>query len=168
MSHARCSLLAVLVLCGCSRPPDQVAVIDVDAVLKGYKKSQSIYAAIDEEKRGLEAKGQGMLDEIKALAKGGGILEEEAREELEARIKEKSAALDLFHRTATRTLMDRTSDEYRGLMAEIRAAADAVAKRRGVRVILDSSAVAYSGMGMDVTRELVEELNRRFAKAGGK
>ena len=64
---------------------------------------------LEEEKRGLEAKGQGMLDEIKALAKGGGILEEEARAELEARIKEKRAALDPFRRTATRTLMDRTS-----------------------------------------------------------
>lgn len=53
-------------------------------------------------------------------------------------------------------------------MVEVRAASGVVARKRGVRAILDVSTVAYSDRGMDVTRELVEELNRRFEKAGGK
>lgn len=161
-------LLAAVFLCGCSRAPDEIAVIDVDAVFKGYKKSRAIYAAIEKEKGDLETKGQGMLDEINALVKEAGILSEEARRERETRIKEKSAALELYRRTATRNLMERTNDEYRKLMVEIRAVAEAVAKRRGARVIIDSSTVAYSDKGMDATRELVEELNRRYDKAGGK
>lgn len=160
--------LAALFLCGCSRAPDEVAVIDVDAVFKGYKKSQAIYATIEKEKIDLETKGQGMLDEINALVKEAGILSEEARQERESRIKEKSAALELYRRTATKNLMERTNEEYRKLMVEVRAVAESVAKRRGARVILDSSTVAYSEKGMDATRELVEELNRRYDKAGGK
>jgi len=52
-------------------------------------------------------------------------------------------------------------------MGELRAAAGAFARRRGIRVIVDSSAVAYAGEGMDMTREVVEELNRRLDKKGG-
>jgi outer membrane protein len=160
--------LAALLLSACGRPPGEIAVIDVDAVFKGYRKSQAIYATLDKEKRDLETKGQGMLDEISTLVKESGILSEEARNERETRIKEKGAALDLYRRTATRNLVDRTNEEYQKLMVEVRAVSGEVARKRGVRVILDASTVAYSDKGMDVTRELVEELNRRFEKAGGK
>jgi Skp family chaperone for outer membrane proteins len=160
--------LAALLLSACGRNPGEIAVIDVDAVFKGYKKSQAIYAMLDKEKRDFETKGQGMLDEINALVKESGILSEQARSERETRIKEKSAALDLYRRTATRDLVDRTNEEYQKLMVEVRAASEAVARKRGVRAVIDASSVAYSEKGMDVTRELVEELNRRFEKAGGK
>jgi len=170
MSHAGsiAAPLAALLLSACGRPPGEIAVIDVDAVFKGYRKSQAIYATLDKEKRDLETKGQGMLDEISTLVKKSEILSEEARSERETRIKEKSAALELYRRTATRNLVERTNEEYQKLMVEVRAASGVVARKRGVRAILDVSTVAYSDRGMDVTRELVEELNRRFEKAGGK
>jgi len=63
--------------------------------------------------------------------------------------------------------MDKTGEEYATLMGELRAAAGAFARRRGIRVIVDSSAVAYAGEGIDMTREVVEELNRRLDKKGG-
>lgn len=160
--------LAALFISACGRPPGEVAVIDVDAVLKGYRKSKAIYATLDKEKRDLETKGQGMLDEINALVKEPEILSEEARKEREGRIRGKSAALEQFRRTATRDLVDRTNEEYQKLMREVRAAAEAVAKKRGARVVLDVSSVAYSDRVLDVTRELTEELNGRFEKAGGK
>lgn len=160
--------LVALLLSACGRPPGEIAVVDVDAVFRGYRKSQAIYATLDTQKRELETKGQGMLDEINALVKEPGVLGEEAVKERENRIREKSNALDQFRRTATRSLVDRTNEEYRKLMVEVRAAAESVAKTRGARVILDASSVAYSDRGIDVTRELVEELNRRFEKAGGK
>ena len=159
---------AALLLSACGRPPGEIAVIDVDAVFKGYRKSQAIYATLDKEKRDLETKGQETLDEINTLVKETEILSEEARSERETRIKEKSAALELYRRTATRNLVERTNEEYQKLMVEVRAASEAVARKRGARAILDASTVAYSDRGMDVTRELVEELNRRFEKAGGK
>lgn len=161
------ALAAAVLLCGCGRRGERVAVIDVEAVFKGYRKAQAVHAELEKEKRDLEKKGQGMLDEIDALVKEPGILGEEARRERETRIREKSAAVELFRRTATRKLMDKTGEEYAALMDELRAAAGAFARRRGIRVIVDSSAVAYSGEGMDMTREVVEELNRRLDKEGG-
>ena len=158
---------AAALLCGCGRGAEPVAVIDMEAVLKGYRKAQAVHATLDKEKRDLEKKGQGMLDEIDALVKEPGILDEEARRERETLIREKSAAVELFRRTAPRTLMDKTGEEYATLMGELRAAAGAFARRRGIRVIVDSSAVAYAGEGMDMTREVVEELNRRLDKKGG-
>jgi len=102
--------LAALLLSACGRPPGEIAVIYVDAVFKGYRKSQAIYATLDKEKRDLETKGQGMLDEISTLVKKSEILSEEASSERETRIKEKSAALELYRRTATRNLVERTNE----------------------------------------------------------
>lgn len=161
------ALLAALLLPACKSREAGIAVVDVEAVFRGWKKSKAIHAALEKEKRDLETKGQGMLDEINALVKESGILSEEARRERETRIREKSAAVELFRRTATRNLMDKTGEEYGKLMDEVRAAAATVARGRGVRVIVDSSMVAYSDAGMDATRDIVEELNRRFDKPGG-
>lgn len=164
---AAAALLAVFLLSSCGRRESGLAVVDVDAVFKGYKRSQAIYAELDKERKELETKGQGMLDEINTLVKESEILSEEARKERESRIREKSAAVELFRRTASRNLMDRTTAEYGKLMTEIRGAAEAVARKKGIPVVLDASTTAYHEKGLDMTAEIVEELNRRFDKAGG-
>lgn len=156
-----------LAACGCSRAPAGIAVIDVDSVFRGYKKSQSIYDGLEKDRRNLETRGQEMLDEINKLVKESELLSEETRKERETRIREKSAALEAFRLGAAKDLADRSNDEYRKLMGEVRAAAEAVAGRRGIEIVVDASAVVYGVKGSDVTAEVVEELNRRFAEESG-
>lgn len=157
-------MLLGFVACGCSRTATGIAAIDVDAIFRNYKKSQSIYEGLEKDRRNLETRGQEMLDEINKLVKESELLSEETRKEREARIKEKSAALEAFRRGAAQDLADRTNDEYRKLMGDVRAAAEAVAKRRGIEIVVDASAVVYGAKGLDATGEIIEELNRRFDK----
>lgn len=157
-----------LIMCGCQRTPADIAVIDIDAIFKNYKKSQSIYEGLEKDRRGLETRGQEMLDEINKLVKESELLSEETRKERETRIREKSAALEAFRRGAAQDLADRTSAEYKKLMGDVRAAAEAVAKRRQIKIVVDASAVMYGAKGLDATEEVIEELNRRVDKGSGK
>ena len=157
-------MLLGFVVCGCSRTPTDVAVIDIDAVFRNYKKSQSVYEALEKDRRNLETRGQEMLDEINKLVKELELLSEEARKERETRIREKSAALEAFRRGAAKDLTDRTSDEYQKLMGDVRTAAETAAKRRQLKIVIDASAVVYGVKGLDATGEVIEELNRRFDK----
>jgi Skp family chaperone for outer membrane proteins len=148
-------------LTGCGRGRAGVATIDIEEIFKSYTKSKAIYAGLEKERKDLENKGQEMLDEINRLVKESGLLSDEARREREVRIKEKSAALEAYRMGATRDLMEKTSEEYRRLMADVRVAAEAVARRRGLTLILDGSTAAYRAKELEVTNEVVEELNRR-------
>jgi Skp family chaperone for outer membrane proteins len=161
-------LLLGVVISGCAPSPTDIAVIDIDSIFKNYKKSQSIYEGLEKERSSLETKGQEMLDEINKLVKESELLSEEMRKERETRIKEKSLALETYRRGATKDLAERTNSEYQKLMNDVRVAAEAVAQRRQIKIILDTSAVAYSAKGLEVTREVIDELNRRFDKEHGK
>jgi Skp family chaperone for outer membrane proteins len=156
------------VVCGCSRTPTGIAVIDIESIFKNYKKSQSIYEGLEQDRRNLETRGQEMLDEINKLVKESELLSDETRKEREARIREKGAALEAFRRGAAQDLADRTSAEYQKLMGDVRAAAEAVAKRRQIEIVLDASVVVYGTKGLDVTEEVIGELNRRFDKESGR
>ncbi|MCX6339548.1 MAG: OmpH family outer membrane protein [Candidatus Aureabacteria bacterium] len=158
-------LLLGVVISGCAPSPTDIAVIDIDAIFKNYKKSQSIYEGLEKERSSLETKGQEMLDEINKLVKESELLSEETRKERETRIKEKSVALEAYRRGATKDLAERTNSEYQKLMNDVRVAAEAVAQRRHIKIILDTSAVVYGAKGLEVTREVIDELNRRFDKA---
>lgn len=147
---------------GCGRRGPDVAVINIDEIFKSYDKYKAIHGGLEKERNELEAKGQQMLDEINALVKEAELLSEEARREREQRIREKSAQLEAYRMGATRTLMEKTNEKYRALMDEVRVAAEAVAKRRRLGLILDSATAPYSAKSLDVTGEVVDELNRRF------
>lgn len=154
-------VLFTLCVVGCGRSNPGVAVINIDEIFKEYEASREMYEQLQKEKADFETKGQSMLEEINTLVKEKELLSNEARKEREVRIAEKSAALEAFRRGATMSLMEKTNAEYQKLMADIQAASEAVAKRRGIKMILDTSIVAYSAKSMDVTKELVAELNRR-------
>jgi Skp family chaperone for outer membrane proteins len=169
-------LLLGFAISGCSRSPTEtpvpptktateIAIIDIDSIFKNYKKSQSIYEGLEKERSSLETKGQEMLNEINKLVKESELLSEETRKERETRIKEKSVALEAYRRGATKDLAERTNSEYQKLMNDVRVAAEAVAQRRQIKIILDTSAVVYGAKGLEVTREVIDELNRRFDKA---
>ncbi len=159
-------LLIILIFCisGCGRSPSGIAVINIDEIFKNYKKSQKINEELDKEKRELESRGQQMMDEINTLVKESELLSEETRKERETRIGEKTAALELYRRNATRELMGKTNLEYQKLMADVQVAAEAVAKKHKVKVILDGSSVVYGEKSLDVTKDIIEELNRNFDK----
>jgi Skp family chaperone for outer membrane proteins len=160
-------VLLGFVACGCSRTPAGIAVVDIETVFKNYKKSQAIYEGLEKDRHNLETRGQEMLDEINKLVKESELLSEETRKERETRIREKSAALEAFRRGAAQELADRTSNEYQKLMGDVRLAAEAVAKRRQMEIVLDSSVAVYGAKGLNVTSEVIEELNCRFDKGAG-
>lgn len=158
------TILLGLFISGCAHSPADIAIIDIESIFKNYKKSQSINERFEKETLSLETKGQEMLDEINKLVKESELLSEETRRERESRIKEKSVALEAFRRGAMKDLAERRYDEYQKLMNDVRVAAGAVGQRRQLKIILDTSSVVYSAKGVEVTREIIEELNSRFGK----
>ncbi|MCX6354326.1 MAG: OmpH family outer membrane protein [Candidatus Aureabacteria bacterium] len=156
------ALAGLLALPGCDKPRSDIAVVDVDAVFKDYKKSKVIHEGLAKDKADMESKGQVMLDEINKLVKESEILSDEARKERENRIREKGAALEVYRRGATQNLLDQTNEVYQKLTADLRAAAETVARKRGVRIVFDSSMVVQSGKDLDITPEVTAELNRIF------
>ena len=159
-------LVLLLGLVGCGRSP--VGVVDIDRVFKEYSASKKIYEEIQERKKDLETRGQEMLDEINRLVKESELLSDEARKEREARIKEKSRALEEFRRSATLGLMERTNKEYGKVLDDVRSAARAVAARRGLAIVMDASVVVYNSDRIDVTADIIAELNRRCAVKSGR
>ncbi len=163
----RCMFSVILlgfIIVGCAPSPTDIAIIDIDLIFKNYRKSQSIYEGLEKERRGLETRGQEMLDEINKLVKESALLSDEARKERETRIKEKSMAIEAFRRGATADLAERTNNEYQKLMSDVRVVAGVVAQKRQIKIILDTSAVVYGAKGLEVTREVIDELNRRCDK----
>ena len=60
--------------------------------------------------------------------------------------------------------MERTNLEYQKIMDDVKSAAETVAKKHGISIILDRSTIAYSANRLDVTKEVIAELNRRYEK----
>jgi outer membrane protein len=145
----------------------RVGVIDIDKVFENYDKSRGIYERLQKEKQELETEGQKMLDEINTLMKEAELLSDEVRKEREQRIREKTSALELFRRQASSALIDKTAAQYETIMADVRNASKAVASREGYAIVLDSAMTLYANDSLNITDEVVAELNGMF-KAGQK
>ena len=162
------ALFLTLCLFGCERPGPAVCIIDIDEIFQNNKESREMYEQLQKEKSDLETKGQELLDEINTLVKESELLSDEARREREARIREKTAALEAFRRGAMLELMEKTNEEYRKMMDDVKSAAEIVAKKSGITIILDKSTVAFSAKKLDVTKEIIAELNSGYKNKQGK
>ena len=145
----------------------QAVALDSEPAKAAQKKMQGQFGT---EKNQLEKQAQDLQKEGQSLQAQSAALSPQARQEKQTGFMRKVREHEEKSRDFARKVQ-MSEDQIRQSMGRfIFQAAEAVAKQKGLDLILDgaSGSVIYAEKSMDVTKEMLAEVNKQFKAAGSK
>jgi len=151
----------------------KIGVIDTQRVLDEYKRATDAMEKLDREQDRLRAKGQGLVDELRAmqekLSKQRKFLDEDQLTQTENDIRIKQTEIKSFTTTAQDTLDDMQQTLFDPVIAEVEEYILELGKQENFDMLLRKQlAVLYVKPEYDLTDRVIKELNAKFAKESQK
>lgn len=168
-------IFAAISLCLTGRADSQlfkkgirIGYVDIAEAFDKYKRTD---IATDELKKDIEAKRKEIEKKREAinllkqkLETQGVVIKEEEKgkmqEELEGRISE----LKDFTEKSNMDLRQRENEFTKDILENIKEAVNIYARENGFDIVLDKREVLYGAEGMDITKEVVDIMNKKLDK----
>ncbi len=158
-----------------------VGVVDEQEVFKKYAKANDLQAEIRKSEESAQASVNERLKAVQQLeAELQGIdkraqdpmLSENGKKAVGAEFQQKNASyqkaraeLQNFVNDARNTIQQRVGEMNKQIIADARVQAEKVAKAKGLNLVLGKGSVLYSDAALDVTEEVLKELNAAYKAA---
>lgn len=145
----------------------QAVALDSEPAKVAQKNLQSQFGA---ERSQLEKQAQDLQKQSQSLQAQAAAMSAQARQEKQSEFMRKVREHEEKSRNFARKVQT-AEDQIRQAMGRfIFQAASVVAKQKGLNLILDgaSGSVIYADKSMDVTKEMLAEVNKQFKAAGSK
>ncbi|MDR2863514.1 MAG: OmpH family outer membrane protein [Puniceicoccales bacterium] len=177
--------LATFAFCGTAQAQKtpRVATVDMEAVFKQYQKAVEVTKALEDDAQRARQAETGKYQALEALAAeiekarrdaASPVLSEQgktnARTLAEGKIREFEQRRTEFTRAKQESdniLQQRSMNNTRTIVGEIRPVVDALAKEKGVDLVLSSTytvaGVLFAAPELDLTNEVVKRLNAAYA-----
>ena len=138
----------------------KIGYVDLMKVFDEYKKTKDAEKTIGDKGKVKEAERKTLVDELRKLKDEQALLSEKAKQEKQAVIDGKIAALQDFDRKARDELLKERNDLLGGIMKDIEKIVNDYAKETGYDLILNSRTLLYGTEQGDVTAEILKRLNK--------
>lgn len=145
----------------------KVGYVDVSRVFDQYERTKRSESTLEQKGKQKENEMEQRLGELKKLREGLDLLSDKARE---ARAREIDQKADEIRRFGTYTKQDLVEERNRvagDILKEIQQAVQAYAKANGFSIVLDERLLLYGQDALDVTNEVLKQLNAGFTTKGG-
>lgn len=141
----------------------KVGVVDVSRLVnespQTERAGQRMESRFSDRKEALQAQADALRNDVERLKRDGEVMSEEARQELEASIREQQRQLQLAQSQYNADVAQAEQQELSELRDAIRNAIQAFAKEQDYDLIL-GDAVLYAIDTMDVTDEILSRLSQ--------
>ena len=159
-------LLSFAIVCPLWADEVKIGYVDLATVFDGYDRTK-------ESEKGLERKGEKKQQELRnraaelsKLRESIELLSNEAREAKVEEIEEKSDQLQRLKTRSERKLLRERNELARDILRDIDRAVADYAKKNNFTLILDQRSVVYVQDAYDLTDQVLEALNARYAAKG--
>jgi outer membrane protein len=170
------SLAAIAATTGYAQPATQakVGVVSVQGAIvgtkDGQKASQDLEAKFGPRKKEMDTRNNEIVQLEEQLRKGGALMSEEKRNEMQRDVDEKKRRLQRDAQDAQEELNQEQQKVLQGLGQRIYAVIEKYAKDNGYTMILDVSAqntpVLYASAGVDITQDIVALYDKSSSNGG--
>lgn len=138
----------------------KIGYADPEMIMEGYKKTKDVTAAFEKKGKEKQVEDTKYVDEIKKLKDEQALLSEKGKAEKQKVIDEKIKNLQDFRRKAQADMMKDRNDLLGSLYKDVLGSIEAYAKEKGYDLILNARAMMYGSPQDDVTKDVLDRLNK--------
>ena len=166
MKLSSVTLIAALVCFNASAfaAGEKMASVNVAKILNGYTKTKDNERILQEAGRKKEQERDAMVQSVRQMKDELALLAEDAKtkkqEDLDRKIKE----LQDFDMLAKQDLGKQRDTMLREILTDIDSTVKRYGERKGLDLVLSENALVYYNPKLEVTQEILEELNKGYKK----
>ena len=142
----------------------KIAFVDIANVFDNYQKTKESDKELEAKSKGKESELEGKVAELKKLRDGLDLLSDKAKEERQKQIEDKTAELQQFRLAAQNELRRQRDTIAREILKEIDETVQGYAQAQGYDLILNQRTLVYGAPAMDVTSDVLKQLNSKAKK----
>lgn len=162
-------LLFFLVFCLFAAPglalAERTAYVDVAKVFDGYQKTKDNDTKLQAAGKKKEEERDGLVHEVRRLKDEQALLAENVREKKQEAIDAKVRELQEFDLAARRDLGNQRNETVKEIFKDIDDIVQRYGERKGYDLIFNDRVLLYRSPRFDVSRDILEELNRSYQKS---
>lgn len=138
----------------------KIGFADKLKILFEYKKSKELNEDLEKENQKAKEEFDRKADDIKKLRDEMELLSESARRQKESELETKLKELDNFRRGKQQEIGRKYDEGIRDISKEISEVCEKYGKNKGYDAIIDKRATLYAPESMDITEDILKELNK--------
>ncbi|OGW78753.1 MAG: hypothetical protein A2Z83_00110 [Omnitrophica bacterium GWA2_52_8] len=139
------------------------AFVDVARIFDDYEKTKTNDQQLQDLGRQKEEQRENMVQEIRQLKDELTLLAEDAKEEKQDAVNKKVQALQDFERDTRRELGQQRDRVVKEIFKDIDDTVQRYGERKGVDLIFNERALVYRNDKLDITEEILGDLNKEYA-----
>ena len=147
-------------------PVRRIAVVNLDEVFKEYERTKASDTKLGAASNSKQVEREHLVSEIKSLRDELVLLNEESRAERQQTIEQKLRELRSFDEQVKESLRKQRDESVKEILKDIEATVTSYAKEHDFDLVLNERAVLYEVEAVDITKDVLEILNGRYAKQG--
>lgn len=138
----------------------KIGYVNLGKAFDEYERTKESDASLGKKGELKEKEREKMVEEIKTLKDEMVLLSDKGKKEKEELIDEKIKNLQEFDRVARDELKQERDEMVREILSEIDKVIQGYGKKNGYTVILNNRVLVYGDETIDITREIIEILNK--------
>ena len=143
---------------------EKIAYVDVAKIFDGYQKTKDNDAKLQTAGKKKEEERDALVHEVRRLKDEQALLAENAREKKQEAIDVKVRELQEFDQAARRELGNQRNETVKEIFKDVDDVVQRYGERKGYDLILNDRVLLYRSPRFDVSRDILEELNRNYQK----
>lgn len=144
---------------------ERTAYVDVAKIFDGYQKTKDNDAKLQASGKKKEEERDALVHEVRRLKDEQALLAEDQREKKQEAIDAKVRELQEFDLAARRELGNRRNETVKEIFKDIDDVVQRYGERKGYDLIFNDRVLLYRNPRFDVSRDILEELNRNYQKS---
>ena len=141
---------------------EKIGYVDVAKVFDGYKKTKENDEKLQSAGKKKEEERDAIVHEIRRLKDEQALLSEDAREKKQEGIDAKVRELQDFDAAARRELGGERNTKVKEIFKDIDDIVQRYGERKGFDMIFNERVLLYRSQKLDVSKEVLDELNRSY------
>ncbi len=142
----------------------KIGYVNFEKAFNEYYKTKEGNAILAKEKSAKEDEGRKLVDQVNKMRKEAELLSQESKKEKEESIRIKIRELKEFTEISRQSLVKKRNEMWKDIFEEIRQVVKKKAEKEDYTVIFDDKALLYKMDGLDLTDEIIRDLNKEDKK----
>ena len=141
---------------------DKIGYINVSKIFAGYQKTKESDSKIQEIKKKKLEERDALIHEIRRLTDEQALLSDDARSKKQEEIDAKAEEVRKFDASVNRELGEVSDKKSREIFKDINDVVQKYGERKGFDLIFNDQVFIYKSPRFDLTRDILDELNRSY------
>lgn len=159
------SLFACTALTAHAEANSKVGLINMQEAIRGTadgkKAEQTLRKEMEDLQKKMQGEGKKIQDQMESLRKQGMVMDEKTRREKEEAIQKQIMSLREEEAKNTQKFQERDQQISQPIIKKLRDIVSAIAKEKGLTLVMDGGNVVYAEPGSDITAEVIKRYDAK-------